>query len=488
MATLNRRTFLRGAAATGAVAASGLPMFERALGQAPKKPNIIFILADDLGYNDLGCYGQWKFQTPRLDRMAREGARFTDFYSGSTVCAPSRCALITGLHTGHCRIRGNAGGQSLQPEDPGLAKMLRREGYATACIGKWGLGDPGSPGVPSKQGFDFFYGYLTHGHAHNYYPTYLYRSENGGEETRVLLRNANPNEQPDGRGQAVEKLDYTPDLFAREAKRWVEAQRDKPFFLFYAPTIPHGNNEARGAEMEVPDLGEYADKPWPEAEKRKAAMIARLDSQVGALLDTLREQGLDDNTLVIFSSDNGPHREGADPEFLDSNGALRGIKRDLFEGGIRVPLVARWPGQIAAGATPNLPAYFPDVLPTLAQIVGTKLDAPTDGLSFLPTLRGQKLQPRHDYLYWEFYEKGGTRAVRLENWKAVRVPFDGPLQLFDLSADASETRDVSAMQPTIVRRMEEIMKAAHVPTTRYNAEAAKAGTVGTAKSSAKQAT
>lgn len=470
---MNRRNFIGGVAASGALMASGL-LPCRALGQSAKKPNIVFILADDLGYNDLSCYGQTQFETPNIDRMAREGARFSDFYAGSTVCGPARCTLITGLHTGHCRIRGNAPEQTLLPADPGLAKTLQGAGYATACIGKWGLGDPGSPGVPSKQGFDDFYGYLTHIHAHNYYPTYLYRSSQGGEEARVALRNVNPNERPDGAGEAVEKLDYAPDLIAAQALQWIEAHRERPFFLYFTPTIPHANNQARFNEMEVPELGAYADKPWPEAEKRKAAMIARLDLHVGALLDKLRELKLDDNTLVIFTSDNGPHHEGADPAFFNSNGPLRGIKRDLYEGGIRVPFIARWPGHIAADTLSDFVGYFPDMMPTLAQIAGAKLSAPTDGLSILPTLRSHAGQLQHDFLYWEFYEQGGTRAVRLGDWKAVRVPFDGPMELYDLKTDGGETRDVAAIHSDIVARIEAIMAQAHVPSPMYNAQTAKA--------------
>ncbi len=473
MPITTRKTFLRQAAGGLLLAGAATPGRASAPPDAtkPQKPNVIFILADDLGYGDVGCYGQAKIKTPHLDRMAREGARFTDFYAASTVCAPSRCALLTGLHTGHCAIRGNGAGQNLRAGEVTLARVLQGAGYATSCIGKWGLGDPGSSGVPTRQGFDHFFGYLTHGHAHNYYPTFLYRGEK-----RVPLRNENPNEKPDGRGQATRKVEYTPDLFLREAREWIETQKGKPFFLYYAPTIPHGNNEARSNEMEVPDLGIYAGEPWPDAQKRKAAMISRLDAQVGALLDTLRTLGLEEKTLVLFSSDNGPHREGVEPEFFDSNGQLRGIKRDLYEGGIRVPMIARWPGVVPAGTVPNHTGYFPDVLPTLAEVTGAQQDAPTDGVSFGPVLRGQSnRQRRHPFLYWEFYERGGARAVRFENWKGVRRPFDGPVELYDLKSDPGETRDVAAWHPDVARRMTALMDKAHVPTPRWNAETARAG-------------
>ncbi len=471
MTKLKRRTLLKSAASAALLsgaASVGLTGLASAQNRRGRRPNIIFILADDLGYGELGCYGQTRIQTPHLDRMAREGARFTDFYSASTVCAPARCALLTGLHTGHCTIRGNAKEISLNAGETTLATTLRGAGYATACIGKWGLGDPGSAGVPTKQGFDDFFGYLTHGHAHNYYPTYLYR----GEE-RVMLRNQNPDEKPDGRGRSTVQIDYTPDLFLRESQKWIEKHKDGPFFLYFTPTIPHANNEARPVEMEVPDLGIYADKDWPEAEKRKAAMISRLDTHVGALLQTLKNLGIDNDTLVIFSSDNGPHREGAQPEFFDSSGPLRGIKRDLTEGGIRVPTIARWPRTIAAGTTAGHVAYFPDVLPTLAEIAGAPLQIRHDGLSFAPLLRG-RANARKPFLYWEFYENGGSRAVRVDNWKAVTTTFDGPIQLFNLQTDIGETRDLAAQFPDIARRMKTIMDGQHVPTPTWNAEVARA--------------
>jgi len=308
-------------------------------------PNIIFILADDLGYGDLSCYGQRKFKTPNIDRLAAEGMRFTQYYAGSTVCAPSRSALMTGQHTGHTRIRGNAR-HPLLPEDVTVAEVLKSARYKTALIGKWGLGEAGTTGVPNRQGFDYFFGYLNQRHAHNYYPTFLWRNEE-----RIKLRNVVPDEDNEGAGNSTNRVDYTHDLMAEESLKFIEQNRRGPFFLYLAFTIPHANNEAGKMGMEVPDLGEFGNNDWPDQEKAKAAMIARMDRDVGRLMALLKKLGIDDKTLVFFTSDNGPHREGgADPDFFDSNGPLRGIKRDMYEGGIRVPMIARWPKRIKARA------------------------------------------------------------------------------------------------------------------------------------------
>ncbi|MCS7017405.1 MAG: arylsulfatase, partial [Gemmatales bacterium] len=305
-----------------------------------RPPNIVLILADDLGYGDLGCYGQKQIRTPHLDRLAAEGLRFTQFYAGSTVCAPSRCVLMTGLHTGHCYIRGNAR-YDLRPEDRTLAEILKSAGYATAHIGKWGLGHESSTGMPTRKGFDYFFGYLDQVHAHNYYPTFLIRNE-----AHVRLENVVPREGKYGEGVASIRRHYSHDLFTDEALRWITQHRDKPFFLYLCYTVPHANNEALNPKyvplvesrprhgMEVPDFGIYRDRSWPESEKAFAAMITRLDHDVGRLVARLRELGLDKNTLILFSSDNGPHAEGGhDPKFFQSSGGLRGMKRDLYEGG-----------------------------------------------------------------------------------------------------------------------------------------------------------
>jgi arylsulfatase A-like enzyme len=424
-----------------------------------RPPNIIFILADDLGYGDLGCYGQKQIRTPNLDRMAREGMRFTQFYAGSTVCAPSRCVLMTGLHTGHAYIRGN-GKHDLRPEDVTAAEVLKQAGYQTGVVGKWGLGNEGGPGQPTRQGFDYFYGYLDHSHAHNYYPTFLFRNEE-----RVRLRNEVPNEGRYGQGVASKRTDYSHDLVTDEALSFVRRSKEKPFFLYLAYTIPHANNEARNQGMEVPDLGEYADRDWPEPQKAHAAMISRMDRDIGRLFESLKQHGLDERTLVLFSSDNGPHREGGnDPDFNDSNGPLRGIKRDLYDGGIRVPMLARWPGKVPGGAVSGHAGYFADFLPTAADLAGTKPPAGLDGISFVPALMGREGdQKKHAYLYWEFYERGSAQAIRMGDWKGVARPFGGAIELYDLKNDPGETRDLAGSQPDVVARIRAALKEAHVP-------------------------
>ena len=401
---------------------------------AAERPNIIFIMADDLGYGDLGSYGQTEIKTPHLDSLAAEGMRFTQFYAGSTVCAPSRCVLMTGKHTGHCFIRGN-GKDNLRPEDVTVAEVLKSEGYQCGLVGKWGLGHEWSSGLPTRQGFDYFYGYLDQHHAHNYYPTFLVKNEK-----RVELANVVPNEGEYGQGQASEKREYSHDLMAEEALRFVDRNKDQPFFLYLSLTIPHANNEAREEGMEVPELGEYADKDWPTPQKGHAAMISRMDSDVGRLMDRLKEHDIDDNTIVFFTSDNGPHREGGnDPSFQDSNGPIRGIKRSLHDGGIRVPLIVRWPGKIQPGSTSDWTGAFWDVLPTLGHVAKSKaIPTDIDGISFAPTLFGKdEKQTNHDYLFWAFYEGGGARAIRVGDWKAVQQPIHQPIRLFNIADDRS---------------------------------------------------
>ncbi len=430
---------------------------------APRKPNIVFILADDLGYGDLGSYGQKQIRTPNLDRMAKEGMRFTQFYAGCTVCAPSRCVLMTGLHTGHCFIRGNAK-ENLRPEDVTVAKVLKDAGYETGLVGKWGLGHEGSSGVPTKQGFGSFYGYLDQVHAHNYYPAYLMRNEE-----RVPLKNVVPGTGEFGKGVATTKVEYSHDLMAAEALAFLDRNKDRPFFLYFAPTIPHANNEAGKLGMEVPDFGIYKDKDWPEPQKGHAAMISRLDADVGRLFERLKKHGIDENTLVFFSSDNGPHREGGNnPDFNHSHGPLRGIKRDLYEGGIRIPLIARWPGKVKAGTTTEYIGAFWDVLPTLAELGGGKTPTGLDGISFVPTLLGQQdMQKQHESLYWAFYESGGAMAVRMGKWKAVQQPIGTAIQLYDLDADIGEKDDVAAKHPEVVAKMKKAMDESHTPSTRW---------------------
>ena len=424
---------------------------------AQSRPNIIFIQADDLGYGDLSCYGQRKFKTPNIDRLAAEGLRFTQYYAGSTVCAPSRSALMTGQHTGHTRIRGNAR-YPLLPEDVTVAEVLKAApgaGYKTALIGKWGLGEAGTTGVPNRQGFDYFFGYLNQRHAHNYYPTFLWR-----DEERVKLRNVVPDEDEEGSGVSTNRVDYSHDLMAEEALKFIERNSGAPFFLYLAFTIPHANNEAKNKGMEVPDLGEFASEDWPDQEKAKAAMITRMDRDVGRLMASLKKLGIDEKTLVFFTSDNGPHREGgADPDFFDSNGPLRGIKRDLYEGGIRVPMIARWPKRIKAGAKSDQVWAHWDLLPTVAEIAGAKPPANIDGISMLNALLGRR-QRNHEFLYWEFHERGFSQAARMGDWKAVRKSPDSPLELYDLKNDLGEQNDVAVKHPEVVKKIEGYLKTA----------------------------
>ncbi|MGE0126986.1 MAG: arylsulfatase [Blastocatellales bacterium] len=421
---------------------------------AQNKPNIIFIQADDLGYGDLSCYGQQKFKTPNIDSLAAEGLRFTQYYAGSTVCAPSRSALMTGQHTGHTRIRGNAR-HPLLPEDVTVAEVMKSAGYKTGLIGKWGLGEAGTAGVPNKQGFDYFFGYLNQRHAHNYYPAFLWRNEE-----QVKLRNVVPDEDKEGAGNSTNRVDYTHDLIAEESLKFVERNSGSPFFLYLAFTIPHANNEAKNKGMEVPDLGEFAVRDWPDPEKAKAAMITRMDRDVGRLMALLKKLGIDDNTIIFFTSDNGPHREGgADPNFFDSNGPLKGIKRDLYEGGIRVPMIARWPKRIKAGTTSGQVWAHWDFLPTAAEITGVKPSANIDGISMFNALLGKR-QRNHDFLYWEFHERGFAQSVRMGNWKAVRKGLDSPIELYDLKTDLGEEKNVSSKHPDVVKRIEDYLKTA----------------------------
>ncbi len=427
---------------------------------SPLKPNVILILADDLGYGDLGCYGQQKIRTPNLDRMASQGMRFTSFYAGSTVCAPSRCALMTGLHTGHCLIRGNAK-VPLRPEDLTVAKLLQNAGYRTGLVGKWGLGNENSTGVPQKQGFDVFLGYLDQTHAHDYYPAFLWRYDRrtGFDDKQLLPEN------DDGK-----KGIYSHDLFTAAATNFVRINKPeqqngfRPFFLYLAYTIPHANNEETrrsGNGMQVPSDAPYSSEPWSQPERNKAAMITRLDTDVGKLLDTLKTLNIDEDTVVFFSSDNGPHKEGGgDPKFFDSSGPLRGIKRDLYEGGIRVPLIVRWPGHIKSRQVNDQPWAFWDVLPTLAEIAGAKPPTNIDGISMLPSLLGRPQTNHHDFFYWEFHERGFQQAARMGPWKAVRLELGGPLELYNLEQDIGEQHNVAADHPDIVAKFEAYFKTA----------------------------
>ncbi len=424
-------------------------------------PNIVFILADDLGYGDLGCYGQKLIKTPNIDRLAAEGMKFTQCYAGSTVCAPSRCALMTGLHTGHCRTRGNGGGGvprgnvPLAPDDICVAELLKKAGYRNALTGKWGLGEDGSTGIPTKKGFDLFFGYLNQHHAHNYYPDYLWRNE-----SRVEL--ANP--QSKNEGVAEKFITYSPDLVLDEALKFIDANKEQPFFLYFATTVPHANNEktrATGEGNEVPSDEPYSNEKWPQAEKNKAAMITRLDRDVGTLMAKLKELKLDDNTIVFFTSDNGPHQEGGNkPEFFASSGPFRGIKRALTDGGIRMPMIVRWPGHVKAGSVNDHVWAFWDFLPTACDLAGIATPAGLDGISIVPTLTGKGEQKTHEFLYWEFHEGGTKQAVRHDKWKAIRLAPGAPLQLYDVVADPGEKANIAKEHPDVVAKIEEYLKTA----------------------------
>jgi len=427
-------------------------------------PNIVYIMADDLGYGDLGCYGQTKIQTPNIDRLAEQGMKFTDFYAGSTVCAPSRCVLMTGLHTGHCYIRGN-GKNNLRPEDVTVAEVVKQAGYATGQIGKWGLGHEGTTGLPTKQGFDFFYGYLDQHHAHLFYPTFLVKNEE-----RVKLRNVVPNEGEWGQGIASVKVDYSPALMLDETLGFIDQYKDEPFFLYLPYTLPHANNEANretGDGTAVPDLGIYADRDWTKQNKGQAAMVGYLDSMVGKVVSRLEEHDLIDDTVIFFTSDNGPHSEaGNDVEFFDANGPVTGIKRSMYDGGIRVPMIVQWPGRVKAGTTTNLISGAVDFMATAAEIANVEMDNDTDGISFLPTLMGEKKrQQLHKFLYWEFYEQGSKQSLRMGKWKAVRRPMKtGPIELYDLSSDIAEEDNLAKERPELVQAIEDLFEKEHALT------------------------
>ncbi|MCK0156150.1 arylsulfatase [Cellulophaga sp. F20128] len=440
------------------------------------QPNIIYILADDLGYGDLSSYGQQKFTTPNIDALATKGMLFTQHYSGSTVCAPSRSVLMTGLHTGHTYIRGNKeikpeGQQPIPDETFTLAESLKNAGYTTGAFGKWGLGFPGSEGDPINQGFDVFYGYNCQRLGHNYYPRHLWSNN----DSIVIPENA---------GQ--KKGAYAPILIHQQTLKFIEDNKDKPFFAYVPSIIPHAelvvpeayHNKYKGKLLPeknykgVDDGPNYRNGPYESQSESHAAfagMINLLDDQVGEIVAKLEELGLTDNTIIVFTSDNGPHKEGgADPDYFESNGPLRGYKRDLYEGGIRVPMIVKWPGQIAANTRTDHISAFWDVFPTFSDIAGIEIPKDLDGISFLPTLiKTDAVQINHDYLYWEFYEGGGRRAVRKGDWKAVKYNLkknpNAPIQLYNLNEDLGETTDVAGQHPDIIAEMETIFQEASVP-------------------------
>jgi arylsulfatase A len=433
------------------------------------RPNILIIQADDLGYGDVGVYGQKRFETPSLDRLAHEGMRFTNYYAGSTVCAPSRNALMTGQHTGHVWIRGNAK-VALRPEDVTIASLLRDAGYRTALVGKWGLGNADTTGQPDKKGFDYSFGFLDQSHAHRQFPDHLYRN--------AKVYPTDP------------AKDYANDLFTRESLAFIDAADARPFFLYLNYTVPHAELRAPDEAMQ-PFAGKFPEKPFVNAQADAraasgpddtvslgyrsqptphaafAAMITRMDRDIGRILDDIKAHGFDRRTLIFFMSDNGPHVEGgADPAFFNSAGGLRGVKRDLYEGGIRVPMIVRWTGTVPPGRVSDHPWAHWDMLPTVAEITGIRAPKNIDGFSMVRALKGVK-QPSHDFFYWEFHERGFQQAVRMGNWKAVRLGKDQPLELYNLRTDPSEKTNVAAQQPKIVARIEKYLKTARTDSPNF---------------------
>ena len=482
----------------GKSAGSGFQGLEKPFDSAQGRPNIIFILADDLGYGDLGCYGQQKFRTPNIDRLAAEGMRFTQAYAGNAVCAPSRCVLMTGKHPGHAWIRNNSeakpeGQKPIPADTTTVAKLLKAHGYATGGFGKWGLGGPGTEGEPLRQGFDVFFGYNCQRHAHNYYPTYLWNNDR-----HVTLNNpeidVHANKLPAGadpKNPASYKgfigREYSADLIAEQARKFIHANKDKPFFLYFPTTVPH-------VALQVPEdaLAEYRAK-WPDPpyvggrgyvphftpRAAYAAMITRMDREVGRILTLVQELGLDERTIFVFSSDNGPLNGdgdqglgGTDAEFFNSAGGLRNGKGTLYEGGYRIPEIVRWKGKIAAGSTADRVTGFEDWLPTLLDLVGLRNQIPAeiDGVSFAPTLLGTK-QAERAFLYREFTGYGGQQCIRIGDWKGIRTKLlkdpNAPLELYNLKEDRNETKNVAAEHPDIVKQMFQVMKAQHTPSKEF---------------------
>ncbi len=442
--------------------------------QGDPRPNIIYILADDLGYGDLGCYGQETLETPNIDRLAAQGMRFTQHYAGNTVCAPSRSALLEGKHTGRTAVRGNLPYHIMDPEAATLGKALKSAGYDTAIIGKWGVGHPPPLDDPQRHGFDHHYGYVNMWHAHNFYPEFLYR--NGEKHIlpgNVLDPRITFDRQPEGSGVAREKVVFAPYELEREALEYIGRPRQKPFFLFFSMIQPHNNGEYGkiygDGGYEVPTYGKYVNRPWPRAEQGFAASIRMIDDTVGNILLRLAEAGLEENTIVIFGSDNGAcHGAGHDHRFFRSSGPLRGYKRDLYEGGIRVPFIVKWPGKVNPGSTSDHVNAMWDLFPTFAAIAGAPVPENLDGISMLPTWLGQPDQKQHDYLYWEFHNSGGKQAVRQGKWKAVHLNVTDParqnsFELFDLESDLGEQTNLADQFPEVAARMRELMTQAHRP-------------------------
>ena len=445
------------------------------------RPNIIYFLVDDMGMGDLSLLGQENFTTPNIDKLAADGMLFTNHYCGSTVSGPSRACLLTGKHTGHASVRGNQPGpQVIGDGEATLANQLKKAGYKTALIGKWGIGHPIPLDDPQRKGFDYSYGYLNMWHAHNCFPEFLYR--NGvketltGNELGLADDGSNPWEHmPEGTGVARgdSRLLYAPDLFEQDALKFISDNKDDPFFIYYALNLPHANNEAAPNGCEVPYLeDDIASTDWPEVEKGFAQMMKIIDSQIGKIVGHLEKEGLTDNTIIMFASDNGPHQEGGHKvTFFDSNGELRGKKRDLWDGGIRTPFIVKWPGVVKAGSVSDHICAFWDILPTFCEIADVEIPEEIDGISLLPTLTGNTdKQNKHKYLYFEFYEEGGKQAVVADDWKYLKLNVrqglgspESKSYLYRLSDDVSEQTDLSDSHPEVVEFMERFITEAHTP-------------------------
>ena len=426
--------------------------------QAPagevSRPNIIFIMADDLGYGDLGCYGQKLIQTPDIDRLAAEGLKFTQAYAGSCVCAPSRGVLMTGLHNGHAPVRDNVPHYKtyLQDRDVTIAEVLKQGGYRCGGIGKWSLGDAGTVGRPTNQGFDRWFGYLNQDHAHYYYPEYL-----DDNEGRLDLR-----------GNSESHQHYSHNLMTERALEFISESRDQPFFFYAAYTLPHFSAASEDeTKLAIPSDAPYSDKPWNQKEKNYAAMVTLLDRDVGRIVKLVDDLGLKEKTLVVFTSDNGPW--GPAPDKFESSGPLRGVKRDLYEGGLRVPFVARWPGTVPASQVSDEVIAFWDMMPTFAELAGAQAPGNIDGISVARALMGGTLDEPHGYLYWDYghCRRRYDQAVRMKNWKGLRLGQDSKIQLYDLSVDIGETQDVARQHPAVVEQIAHIMTTAPTPSDRY---------------------
>lgn len=428
-------------------------------GSKSRKPNIIFIMADDLGYGDLGCYGQEKIRTPHIDQLALEGIRFTQAYAGGPVCTPSRCALMTGLHNGHAAARDNVPHYHtyLRQEDVTVAEILQEADYRCGGVGKWSLGDQGTEGRATNQGFDMWFGYLNQDHAHYYYTEYLDDSYRGINGYRYELP-----------GNTESRKYYSHSLLTERALQFIRDCHDKPFFLYAAFALPHYSALSEDKDQfAVPFIEPfYAEKEWDEQSKKYASMVHMLDSDVGRMMELLDELGLTENTLVIFTSDNGGHRvlwEG-----LDTNGPLRGYKRDLTEGGIRVPFIARWPGVAPAGERSDEVIAFQDFLPTMAELAGVSVPENSDGISVLEAIKGNKLNQER-ILYWDYghCRDRYDQAVRMGNWKGIRLGAESSIQLYNLDKDIGEENDIAVKYPEIVKEIEEVMKQAYMPNKCY---------------------